>query len=122
MAIKELTDSYAAVVEYYTAVLSYLNTPSSIPPLMSSYIGKVQYTELLTKALSGTGTQSNFANASTVDSVHRYAGIVRDFSLRNKTRTDYYNDAKNSAYSDMEYLKLIKDRNVALLEGRSNNV
>ena len=121
-SLDELNNSHSALDSYYKAVLDYLNDPTKAPPLMSDFIGNVQYVELLTSALNGTGGQYNFSNASKVDSIHRFAGVSRDYSFRNKTRLDYYAEAQNSTSSDIAYMKFIKDRNVALLTGMSNNV
>lgn len=98
--LKSITD---ALRDYFEGISEFVSGDSDTVPMFVDVVPSLVYDEILTDGLRGEKLAANFTTGALVDTVQFVIGIKREFSLRSKSKAQFYVDAEVEYQTDSDY-------------------
>lgn len=102
-AFDQLKTIMDALTGYFDNLATFASDDTQAPPMLEDVFVDMDYSEILKDAIRGENIAANFATGSLVDTVQIVISINREFSLRSKSKAQYYVDAESEYDTDSGY-------------------
>lgn len=107
------------LASYFNDLYKYLadTTGSVTAPDFSSVSDGFDYSELLRMATVRAGDAASYESGAAVENVNTMVAITREFTMRQKTKVDYYADGGIDAMNESNFYAAMKSFWVGMLNG-----
>ena len=116
-AVGQSQTGYTALSSYYQAVYQFLLGNTTTCPEFSDYTDKLDYSELHRVALTSQIGSANYPGGAAVENVHHLAAASREYTIRQKRKSDYYLDGQTDAGNESNYYSTMKTYYGNMLQG-----
>jgi hypothetical protein len=118
-AIGQAETANDKLAQYFSDMNKFVgdNTGSILPPDFQDIINSFDYSELLRMTISRAGDSASFENGAAIENIHHMVAIMREYSLRQKGKIDYYSDAETDFLDESNFYSTLKVFWVNMLSG-----
>jgi hypothetical protein len=116
-AVGQSQTGFNAFSQFYAALEAFLLGNSTTCPEFSDYTSQVNYTELHRIALTSQIGSANYPGGAAVENVHHMAAVTREYSIRQKSKADYYADGQTDSGNESSYYSAMSSYYTNMLQG-----
>jgi len=118
-AAEELKAIRDTLSDYFDALSENLSDPTEELPSFEDYVVDLVYDSILTAATEGADRAASYTTGSLVDTSHVVFAILREFSMRQKTKADYIEQAADEAETIVDVLEIMYAKYINYYRGTS---
>jgi hypothetical protein len=109
---------YNTLAAYFSDMTKYVSGTGGACPDFNTYIGaSTDYSELHRLTSLSQAGSSNYPNGAAIETIHHITGILREFAIRTKSKSDYYSDSASDASSESNYYATLNTVYVSSVAG-----
>lgn len=118
-AIGQSETANNALAGYFAALSTAMEDDTGAQPIPSTddLVAEFDYSELLRMATTRASDSASYENGAAVENIHMMAAIDREYSLRTKSKLDYYTDAAAEFLDESNFYATMKVYWVNMLNG-----
>lgn len=118
-ALGQAEGSNDKMAEFFNDLYKYLSdtTGGVLPPDFQTVVDVLDYSELHRMTYVRAEDSASYENGAAIENTHQVVALLREFSMANKRKTDYYADASAEANRESEYFSTLKVYWTSMLSG-----
>lgn len=102
-SIGQVQAFFALMSKYYEDTGNYYQDPTSAAPLFMELLPNINYNQVVTEATQTRTANPSMVNGALIESSNSMFAILREASLRSKTRYDFWAEVGNDNSLDSEF-------------------
>lgn len=118
-ALGQAEGSNDKMAEFFNDLYKYLSDTGGVipPPDFKTVADELDYSELHRMTYVRAEDSASYENGAAIENTHQIVALLREFSMANKRKTDYYTDAGAEANRESEYFSTLKVYWTSMLSG-----
>jgi hypothetical protein len=118
-AIGQAETANSLLAEYFNNMNKFLldSTGAVLPPDVETFINSLDYSELHRLTSIRATDASSYENGAAIENIHQMVAVIREYSLRRKSKNDYYVDGASEALTESNFYSTSKVFWVNMLNG-----
>jgi len=115
-AVGQAQTIYNQLAQYFADMTTYHLNGGACPDF-STYITSIDYSEIYRVTDQAQGGSASYPNGSAIESIHHIMAVLREYTLRTKTKAAYYLDGQGDATNESDYYSTLKTATVSTMSG-----
>lgn len=109
-----------AMTTYFEAIAAYIDDPvTNLLPSFETTVNGFDYSVILAEALQGQNDNCSWRTGALVETVHLIVAIQREFTIRQKSKFEYYTDSQADSTLDASYYNALFPKLFSFYRGTS---
>jgi hypothetical protein len=115
-AVGQVQKANKIFADFFAAIGAALPDGGAFPEFSES-LANLDYSELLRTARMGQTGSANYPGAAAVENVHHIAAVMREYGLRSKGKSQYYDDGEADCENETEFYTAMSTFYTNMLQG-----